>query len=116
MIGINYLTSNQVVTEWAPDMTVFWSILAIMFIIFFIAGIIAAIQEDNIIPCLLFIAIGILIGLLFGAIGAEIARVPAQHEIQHQVTITDDANIQEFLDKYEVVKQDGEIFTIREKR
>ena len=115
MVGVNYLASNQVVTEWTVNMTVFWIILAIIFIIFLIAGIIVAIQEDNIIPCIVFVAIGVFIGAFLGVFGAELTRAPAQHEIHHQVTITDDANIQEFLDKYEVVEQNGKIFTIREK-
>lgn len=115
MTGINYLTSNQVAIEWAPNITVFWAILAVIFIILVIAGIVVAFQEDNIIPFGLFVVTGLFIGTFFGSIGAEVASVPVQYETQYQVTITDEANIQEFLDKYEVVKQDGKIFTIREK-
>lgn len=33
----------------------------------------------------------------------------------HQVTISDEVNFNEVYEKYEVIKQEGEIFTIREK-
>ena len=38
-----------------------------------------------------------------------------KYETRHQVTISDDANFKDVTDKYEIISQDGRIYTIRDK-
>jgi hypothetical protein len=63
------------------------------------------------------IALGLLIGSLFGALGglSEKQAIPKKYETYYQVIISDNVNITEFLEKYEIVGQNGKIYTVKEK-
>ena len=64
---------------------------------------------------------GFLIGLGIGAVMAGlIALVPScntrpiEYTTQYKVTISDEVQMNEFLSRYEIVDQEGKIYTVRE--
>ena len=62
----------------------------------------------------------IALGVVVIGIAITITVVTLIHEVnktypQYQVTITEKTNMKEFYEKYEVINQDGLIFTIRDK-
>ena len=116
MQGVEILTSVQVATEWAFNWPVFWIIFGVVFGIFLIAGIKFTITDEcdwTIIPCLCFAgaAIGIFGGFGFGCV----IETPVAYKTQYKVTISDEVSMTEFYERYEVIEQDGKIFTVREK-
>jgi hypothetical protein len=58
------------------------------------------------------VVVGALIGFVVGLIGLT---QPTGQETHYKVTITEEVSMIEFLNKYEIIDQDGKIFTIREK-
>lgn len=57
---------------------------------------------------------GGILGFLFGFfIGASTA-LPMEYETHYKVTISDEVSLNEFLERYEIIDQEGQIYTIRE--
>ena len=54
---------------------------------------------------------GLIVGLAFGSIGGE----PTAYETQYKVTVSDKVSMNEFLARYEIIDQEGSIYTIRER-
>ena len=63
--------------------------------------------------CVVFIAITI-ISAIVCFIGALITTDEIV-DTQYQVVVSDDVNFNEFQEKYEIIKQEGKIYTVRER-
>ena len=44
-----------------------------------------------------------------------VGPAPAEYETHYEVSINEEVNMQEFMDKYEIVETRGSIYTVREK-
>lgn len=62
------------------------------------------------------VIIGFLIGMgVFGTlIGANTNGAPTAYETHYKVTISDEVPMNEFLEHYEIIDQEGKIFIVRE--
>ena len=86
-----------------------------------IAGLIVAIIEwfnyGFDIDCIFLITTCILIGLFFGVLGTAYtaSETDVVDHIEYKVTIDDSVSMNEFLDKYEILDQEGKIYTVKEK-
>ena len=60
-------------------------------------------------------AIGIVGGLIIGGIVGNIGKTPTAYETHYKVTIDDSVSMNEFLDKYEILDQEGKIYTVKER-
>lgn len=87
---------------------VFFIIALIGSIIFFIVTIVS--EED---AWLSGIILSVLIGLIIGA-GCGSCFF-ANEETQYKVLISEEVSMTEFNERYEIIDQEGQIFTIREK-
>lgn len=112
MDGVIILTSEEVTTAWKYNYSFVW----IGAIICFIFGIIIALcarmgfAEWALTSVLLSFA-GAIIGSCFVTFFAK----PIETETHYQVTINDEVSMKEFYEKYEVLEQKDDLFTIREK-
>lgn len=117
MQGVEILTSAQVAIGFAFNWSAFWITFGIIFIILCGAGICSFLFDDldeGIIPAMSIV--GIVFGILFGCLCAEeVCPKPVNYETQYKVTISDEVSMTEFYEHYEVIEQDGKIFTVREK-
>ena len=115
MQGVEILTSAQVATEWAFNWTAFWIAFGIIAFVVFICGL--AYLSDDI--CLFIVIanfiISLIVGTFLGVFIGVICERPDAHETQYKVTITDEVLMTEFCEHYELIEQDGKIFTVREK-
>ena len=60
--------------------------------------------------------LGIISGIMAGAIfGGGIFATPASYETHYKVAIDDSVSMNEFLDKYEILDQEGKIYTVKER-
>lgn len=115
MNGVEILNQTNIYqTEYST--WVFWLILAICFTI----GLVVAIIEwvdfgfniDGVIALVACTVIGFFLGIAGG--------VATEHEtdkldyIEYQVTVSNEVNFNEFLEKYEILGQEGKIYTIKE--
>jgi hypothetical protein len=65
------------------------------------------------IPASLFIFVFALAGAFF--VGFKADGIPTEYEPQYKVTISDEVSMNDFLEKYEIIDQEGKIYTVRER-
>lgn len=115
MTGVEILTSAQVVTETVSNIGLSAIVGCGILIICIIIGISIAIWDGEVGIFIAFLALGLIVGLIefTGIMG--ITEKPMAYETQYKVTISDEVSLNDFYEHYEVIDQDGKIFTVREK-
>ena len=107
MTGVEILAVEEVVTAfgfcWAGFICL--TIVGLLFGAFFCLG-------CGSIPASLFIFAFALAGAFF--VGFEADGIPTEYEPQYKVTISDEVLMTDFLSRYEIVSQEGKIYTVRE--
>ena len=56
-----------------------------------------------------------IIAVFVGALGGAIGMKPVAWETHYEVTINEEVNMQEFMEKYEIIETRGSIYTVKEK-
>lgn len=115
MQGVEILTSAQVATEYVCNWTGFCLAFLVICGIGLMVGVKVSIDEDDWRCMILFGGIFICFGLLMGMIVGAAFQHPVKYTTQYKVTISEEVSMTEFYERYEVIDQDGKIFTVREK-
>ena len=116
MTGVEILTNNEVVVEYVFNWTAFWIVSSVVFVIIAMIGIWSYISDEcsvGIIPTLC--VFGVFVGITFGGLMGHVIGKPVEYATEYKVTISDEVSMTEFYEQYEVIDQDGKIFTVREK-
>lgn len=117
MNGVTILNEFEVVTKTVCSWESFWWGALIGVGIGLILAIIFGLQEGD--WAAFFISLGVfctLIGLLVGLLGGFVLKPkPVEYETHYEVSINETVNMQEFMDKYEIIETRGSIYTVREK-
>lgn len=114
MTGVEILATQEVATSFGFSWEKFWMALMIVTIIGCFIGLLVSLANRDF-ECL---AVGCILGAIFGVLlgtGLGVNGLPTEYETQYKVTISDDVQMNEFLDKYEIVDQEGKIYTVRER-
>ena len=94
----------------------FGSTFCITLVIFLFIAIYLSITENEWLYFPLFSAAGMLAGALLGLVaGGIFIQKTDEVEISYKVTVSEEVPLNEFLDKYEIIDQDGKIYTVRER-
>ena len=116
MTGVEILSSSEVANGFAFNWIAFWVGFVIIFGFTLFLGINATLNgsEDNglILFCLI---LGIIGGGILGSIFGFCFHNPTTYETHYKVTIDDSVSMNEFLDKYEILDQEGKIYTVKER-
>ena len=115
MKGVEILASNNYVIERAFDWKTFLYIFIILFGLSLLVGFVISKVEDDFIYLFFFLIIGLVCGLFVGWLYGDIEGTPTKYETEYKVTISDDVSMNEFYEKYEIIDQEGSIYTIRER-
>lgn len=117
MSGIEILTSNEVAVAYEKfNWSNFWITIAIVaFGALIVGSAVGFKNQDGVIGVLAFSIMLIIGGLIFGPIIGCKSGEPIKYETQYKITIDDSVSMVEFLDKYEIIDQDGKIYTVRER-
>jgi hypothetical protein len=59
--------------------------------------------------------LGIVFGFMFGGMFGAAFGIPVAYENQYKVTITDEVKMNDFIEKYEILDQEGKIYTVKER-
>lgn len=110
MAGVTILSEQTVYNTLVPEWAAIVACVG-LFVIWLIGFIFIATDRDK---SLIICMIGILI-LSAVAICSLIDNKKSINHIEYKVTIEDSVSINEFLDKYEILDQEGKIYTIKEK-
>ena len=90
--------------------------LFITSVIFFFIGSYLSITENEWLYFPLFFITGLIVGVLLGIIIGGITCIETDEvETSYKVTISDEVPLNEFLDKYEIIDQEGKIYTVKER-
>lgn len=112
--GIEVLSTFKVVSATIFNLNVFGWVFAIVITICTCIGfIMIADCHWTVIPVM--IIVGAFGGALLGCIFGSSFPKPVAYENHYKVTVSEEVSMMEFLDKYEIIEQEGKIFTIREK-
>ncbi len=114
MTGVEILATTEVGTTFDFCWTAFWSIFIGAMVI---GTIVALIRYRNVRDESGFFALIPIsfISLIFGALLGIGLSEPTKYETHYEVTISDEVNFNEFNERYEILDQDGKIYTVREK-
>lgn len=114
MNGVEILSATEVVTKSIYN---YW-LAGFVFLGILIFGTIIIrlmLPEDG----ALGIVAGLIVGVFVGSFGYVIVinetSEPIAYETQYKVTISDEVSMNEFIDKYEIIDQEGKIYTVRER-
>ncbi len=117
MNGVTVLNEFEVVTKTVFSWESFWWGALIGACIGLIAAIIFGLQEGE--WSAFFFSLGAyctIIGLFIGLMGGFVLKPkPVEYETHYEVSINETVNMQEFMDKYEILETRGSIYTVREK-
>lgn len=110
MTGVEILSSEAFYNTFLPGWCLIVGIM-LMFA-FFVATFACLCENRNIIACICTVlAIGCMI---FSGISCTKNKNSINY-IEYKVTIDDSVSMNEFLDKYEILDQEGKIYTVKEK-
>ena len=115
--GIEILSQSEVGTGLAVNWTPVIIVTAVAAIVLFVlmTKLIDPIDfEDWWLTVVVSILCSILVYLLATLIAVVVAP-PKTYETHYKVTISDEVSMNEFLEQYEIVDQEGKIYTIKEK-
>ena len=117
MNGVEILSSAEVVAARANwNWINFWITIGVVFVVAIIAGLIFALTEDDPVAFwVMFLVIFIIGGSIFGGLVGMNTGEPISYETHYKVTIDDSVSMNEFLDKYEIIDQEGKIYTVKER-
>lgn len=114
MTGVEILTTEQVATSFAFH----WTAALITGFIVFLAGVVFSavnIKPIDWIDWVFCTIAGLVCAIFFAFVSGVLMQVPADYETQYKITISDEVQLNEFNEKYEIINQDGKIYTVRER-
>lgn len=115
MTGVEVLAVEEIAIGFAFNWSEFWGMAILTFCILLALGCIIAIMENNWIPAIGFCILGLIMGVGLGFVFGHGNGIPIEYENQYKVTISDEVSMNEFIEKYEIIEQEGKIYTVREK-
>ena len=59
--------------------------------------------------------IGLILSVIFSPMFGDTERTPIEYKIQYKVIISDEVSMNEFIEKYKIIEQEGRIYTVVER-
>ena len=115
MTGVDILSVEQVAIEYTYNWTSFWIGTGIIFLIFFIFGVVDSLHYNSLDVLWQYVIPGTALSLLFGAMMGWTCETPIKYTNEYKVTISDEVSMNDFIAKYEIIDQEGKIYTVRER-
>ena len=123
MAGVEILSQTEVIVDYSFGWLAFWITAMIGIGATLIGSMLFALlnsedygaKERLATFLLLFIVISCLMIALASLLGSTIFSDPLPPETHYKVTVDDSVFMKEFLDKYEILDQEGRIYTVRER-
>lgn len=115
MNGIEILSSEQVVVAWQYGWTAFWTVFALIWLISVAIGFVCSLYTEHWSYLIYGAIIGIVAAAFIAGMAGSVNDTPSEYVNQYKVIISDEVTMNEFTEKYEIISQDGRIYTVREK-
>lgn len=115
MNGVEILFIEQVAIDWKYNWTVFWITLTIICALVLFIGVTESIKSKDWVCLLVSILLSTVLGAPLAFMSGWVAETPIEYANQYKVTISDEVSMNEFTEKYDIISQEGRIYTVREK-
>lgn len=116
MSGVEILATEEVAIAWASwNWKGFLLTVGLVLFVAIIAGVLAGASDDWGLDVTVFLTVFLVGGALFGTFVGCTTGEPTEYETQYKVVIDDSVSMNEFTEKYEIIDQEGKIYTVREK-
>lgn len=111
MSGVEILSTTEVVVETiSNDMLAGWIWVGVI-IICTLIGYLA----DEFSGAVLGFCLGGLCGIFVFAFVVVLTEIPIAYTNEYKVTISEEVPLNEFMERYEIIDQEGKIYTVRER-
>ena len=110
MTGVEILSTTTIYNTVLPE---YWLGIGLVVGFAFVGCMAACFTSDRIIAGLICIVLALGSGIV-GSLGGTLSKTDISH-IEYIVTIDDSVPMNEFLDKYEILDQEGKIYTVKER-
>lgn len=115
MNGVEILSAQEVATTITYNVPATWIIACVTLVCFIGLGIYMTVKDKDSVWLLLNFIIGFVAAMFIGGVVAATTGTTVEYETRYKVTISDEVSMNEFLDKYEIIEQEGKIYTVRER-
>ena len=116
MNGVEILNQTNVYYE-DGNMWVFCVLTGLGTIIGLIVTFIKLSDEGSCIECLIPVFSGMVIGIALGFLGYAWTLSPTDElsHVEYKVIVSDEVSFTDFMEKYEIIDQEGQIYTVKER-
>lgn len=109
MTGVEILATGKGATSFEPNSAVFLSVLAFCII----GGVVIGSKDKE---CGFGALVGLFIGLCAGLLAAVVIGITEiEYYPTYKVIVSDEVSMNEFTNRYEILKQEGKIYTVKER-
>ncbi len=116
MTGIEILATQEVAVAWANwNWASFLGVIGLSVVLSAFFSIMAGVMDGRDVGLAVFIGVNVVSLLLFGPIVGANTGEPTEYKTQYKVTISDEVSMNDFLERYEIIDQEGKIYTVRER-
>lgn len=115
MTGVEILAIEEVATAFNFNWMSCWDAAAICMVVCVAIGSIISLTDGDAIGIVAFSILGVLVSAMCGPIAGYADQIPTEYESHYKVIITDEVSMNDFTDKYEIIDQEGKIYTVRER-
>lgn len=113
MTGVEILAMEEVVAEYAWNWEAYFITIFITVLFGTLIGLACSAPLTRTQDMIIGAFIGAFLGVIFGILPANIT-LPSEYETHYKVTISDEVSMNDFLERYEILDQEGKIYTVRE--
>ena len=114
MSGVEILATEKVVSETAFNWIAFWLLFSTIFISLLV-GAILALRDGCKSASIGFICTGLVSGFIIGGLFGAVFSTPIAYKNQYKVTVSDEVSMNKFYERYEIIDQEGKIYTVEER-
>lgn len=114
MTGVSILAMEEITVKFSFNWAWFWITTIVIMVISIILAINLA-KDCGYKTAIHFLVFCLIVSCMAGFAFGKIFENPIEYENIYKVTITDEVPMAEFMDKYEVIEQEGKIYTVRER-
>lgn len=115
MTGIEVLSTSEIVSKYAYNRPTICIAFGVVFCIFLTIGIAMSIESHDWTYLFLGMLSGVVIGFCVAGLVSSITSTPEEYDTRYKITVSDEVLMNEFFEKYEVLGQEGKIYTVRER-
>lgn len=115
MNGVEILSATEVAIKSVCNMPAVWIAFFVILTCCIGLGSYLTVKHKDSVWLLTLFVVGFILAIFIGGIVVAVTSTTVEYETHYKVTIDDSVSMNEFLDKYEILDQEGKIYTVKER-